>query len=388
MTLPRAIAVCAAVLMALPACHIPPSDPTLLRQSWEGYLTRFVTPEGRVLRPENGDDTVSEGQAYTMLRAVWMNDQATFDRVWNWTRANLQRTGRPAPTLMAWHWTPADGGSVVDWNVATDADTDLALALVMAGDRWRVATTPGTNVYHDAARTVLADLAGHAVVDVEGARLMLPGAWADERVDGRGMVLNPSYFAPASYRVFARFTGDTRWDDMATGSYQVLNAVCGGAAAGRPIPDWVRWTSREQWSPEGRSAEARSSWDALRVPWRTATDLIWFNAPEAQRVLSVCLAPFVQAQRSDGGGMAAEYSLSGEVLGGDDHPLANAMYAFALSSNRDRDRLLARAQARLVEAPGGLFFGEPDRYYVNSLAYLPFLVRAGRYSPPSSGVSP
>ena len=162
-----------------------PSDPTLLRQSWEGYLTRFVTPEGRVLRPENGDDTVSEGQAYTMLRAIWMNDQATFDRVWNWTRANLQRTGRPAPTLMAWHWTPADGGSVVDWNVATDADTNLALALVMAGNRWRVATTPGTNAYHDAARTVLADLAGHAVVDVEGARLMLPGTWANQRVDGR-----------------------------------------------------------------------------------------------------------------------------------------------------------------------------------------------------------
>jgi hypothetical protein len=60
------------------------------------------------------------------------------------------------------------------------------------------------------------------------------------------------------------------------------------------------------------------------------------------------------------------------------------MYAFALSSDRDRDRLLARARARLVEAPGGLFFGEADRYYINSLAYSPFLVRAGRYTPPSA----
>jgi len=72
------------------------------------------------------------------------------------------------------------------------------------------------------------------------------------------------------------------------------------------------------------------------------------------------------------------------VLSGDDHPLANAMYAFALSSDRERDRLLARVRARLVETSDGLFFGEADRYYVNSLAYLPFLVRAGRYAPPAS----
>jgi hypothetical protein len=146
----------------------------------------------------------------------------------------------------------------------------------------------------------------------------------------------------------------------------------------------VRWTSREQWSPEGRSGEARSSWDAVRVPWRIATDLIWFSAPEAQRVLSACLEPFVRAQRGRSPGMAVEYSLASEVLSGDDHPLANAMYAFALSSNSDRDRLLSRVRARVVEAPGGLFFGEADRYYINSLAYLPFLVRAGRYTPPSS----
>jgi hypothetical protein len=41
-------------------------------------------------------------------------------------------------------------------------------------------------------------------------------------------------------------------------------------------------------------------------------------------------------------------------------------------------------QAELVETSGGVFFGDTDRYYVNSLAYLPFLVRAGRYTPPPS----
>ncbi len=383
MTHPQAIALVIAALVAMPACRDFPTDSILLQRSWEGYVARFVTVDGRVLRPENDNDTISEGQAYTMLRAAWMDDQATFDRVWNWTRLHLMRTGRPAPALMAWRWTP--GGGVADWNVATDADTDLALALVIAGDRWRVPTLPGIEAYHDSARAVLIDLAGHAVVvDADGARLMLPGIWADERAEGRGVILNPSYFAPAAYRVFARLTGDLRWNDMAAGSYRVMDAVCSRAPALQPIPDWVRWTSSGEWSPDGRTTEARSSWDAVRVPWRIATDLLWFKTPEAEHILSECLAPFVRAQRDRRAGMAAEYSLGGDVVSGNDHPLANAMYAFALSSDRDRDRLLARVRRSLVEAPGGLFFGEADRYYVNSLAYLPFLARSGRYPPPST----
>jgi endoglucanase len=328
---------------------------------------------------------VSEGQAYTLLRAVWMNDQPTFDRVWAWTRDHLARTGRDAPSLMAWHWTRLNGGGVTDWNHASDADTDLALALIMAGDRWRAPTTPDTAPYHDTARAVLVDLLDQAVIaDGEGHRLILPGTWADERNAGRGVILNPSYLAPAAYRLFARVTRDARWTDVATGSYIVLESVCRDGSSARPIPDWIRWTSRAQWSPEGRDGPPRSGWDAIRVPWRIATDLIWFDAPEARQLLATCLAPFVQAQQARSAGMAAEYALNGGAVSDRDHPLANAMYSFALSSKRDRDRLLQRVRGRLVEGPGGLFFADADRYYVNSLAYLPFLVRAGGYAPPAS----
>ena len=41
----------------------------------------IVTQDGRVRRPESGDDTVSEGQAYLLLRAAWMDDRAAFDRI-------------------------------------------------------------------------------------------------------------------------------------------------------------------------------------------------------------------------------------------------------------------------------------------------------------------
>ena len=121
-----------AALVAVTGCRAVSPDGELLRRSWEGYRARFVTADGRVVRPEHGGDTVSEGQAYTLLRAAWMDDQATFDRVWLWTRTYLTRTGREGATLLAWHWSPEDGGHVVDWNVATDADADVALALLIA----------------------------------------------------------------------------------------------------------------------------------------------------------------------------------------------------------------------------------------------------------------
>jgi hypothetical protein len=109
---------------------------------------------------------------------------------------------------------------------------------------------------------------------------------------------------------------------------------------------------------------------------------VWFDEARAGTFLSRCLEPYARQHLNAGEGLAVERSLTGDVLGADDHPLANAMFAFALSEPRERDRLLARLQGQLVTGSDGVFFGDADRYYVNSLAYLPYLARAGRYLPP------
>ena len=62
-----------------------------LTASWAFYKTHYILPDGRVKRPDTKNDTVSEGQAYALLRAVWSNDQATFDRCYGWTEANLSQ---------------------------------------------------------------------------------------------------------------------------------------------------------------------------------------------------------------------------------------------------------------------------------------------------------
>ena len=83
----------------------------------------------RVQRPENGNDTVSEGIAYGMLMAVYMADKATFDGLWAYAKARRNGKG-----LMNWHYD-ANGG-VVGNGAATDADEDMGFALVMADKQW------------------------------------------------------------------------------------------------------------------------------------------------------------------------------------------------------------------------------------------------------------
>src|SRR5439155_21267 len=89
------------------------------------FLERYTAPDGRVRRLDQGDDTVSEGQAYGLLVAAALDDTGRFDAIWGWTRRHLRRSDG----LLASHW---QRGRVVDPQAATDADLDAARALLVA----------------------------------------------------------------------------------------------------------------------------------------------------------------------------------------------------------------------------------------------------------------
>ncbi|MFH1428889.1 MAG: glycosyl hydrolase family 8, partial [Candidatus Margulisiibacteriota bacterium] len=74
----------------------------VLEQSWEHYKQNKIDPiTNRPLGDpdvlgfgDSGDHyfmTFSETVSYVLFRAVWMNDQSTFNRVWQWTYYNLWR---------------------------------------------------------------------------------------------------------------------------------------------------------------------------------------------------------------------------------------------------------------------------------------------------------
>jgi endo-1,4-beta-D-glucanase Y len=74
-------------------------DPMLVR-AWQSYKDRFIE-DGRIVNPKDDRVTTSEGQAYALLQAVYMDDRATFDQVWSWTKTHLQVRD---DGLLAWRW--------------------------------------------------------------------------------------------------------------------------------------------------------------------------------------------------------------------------------------------------------------------------------------------
>src|SRR5689334_11049258 len=86
----------------------------------ESFLNEYVDANGRVVRHDQGGDTVSEGQAYALLLAQADGDQATFDRIWTWTRSHLQEQSG----LFAFRANP--NGTVADRQPASDADVLMA----------------------------------------------------------------------------------------------------------------------------------------------------------------------------------------------------------------------------------------------------------------------
>src|SRR5690606_36098459 len=175
---------------------------------YEKWRTDTVTSEGaggylRVKRtPSDGNlalgSTVSEGIAYGMLIAVYMNDQHLFDELWKYEQLYLTLNG-----LM--HWYIGAEGNVLGEGAASDADEDMAWALIMADRQWGGGgTLSGT--YIDIARDLIDKIWQHEIID---GKMLRPGdgwgGWSDA---------NPSYFAPSYYRTFAEVSGNAGWNDV------------------------------------------------------------------------------------------------------------------------------------------------------------------------------
>lgn len=231
-----------------------------VRASYRRWREDWTTRRGAhgLLRvragPQLDDATVSEGIGYGMLLAAYLDDRPTFDQLW----AYAQRY-RNARGLMAW-LIDADGSKPDgSGTAATDGDEDMAFALLVAHGRWG-------GYRADAARLISA-LLEHTVE---------PGTYVPKPGDtwGGSEVTNPSYFAPAYYKAFAAFTGDSTWIRVADSSYRILHQVAAKSGAGTGLqPDWTTAAGDTVRIEAGRDYEY--GYDATRVPWRLAMDATW-----------------------------------------------------------------------------------------------------------------
>ncbi|HEX7507328.1 MAG TPA: glycosyl hydrolase family 8, partial [Polyangia bacterium] len=246
-----------------------------------------VTSDGakgfrRVKRPKEPglevNSTVSEGIAYGMIIAVYMDDQALFDDLWQYEQQFLDANG-----LMNWY-IKADGSGLGSnpsgSGAATDADEDMAFALVMADKQWGGKGKLNKN-YIDIAKGQIQGVWNNEVYQYKYLK-----PWPATDLPG----INLSYFAPAFYKLFAKVdtANANNWNTLTTTMYGVLNATLNAANGNTDnglVPAWSDTSGKPNggaFGATGGASPTNYQYDSCRMPFRIGLDYCWTGDSNAQ----------------------------------------------------------------------------------------------------------
>ncbi|HEX2787271.1 MAG TPA: glycosyl hydrolase family 8 [Ignavibacteria bacterium] len=247
--------------------------------------------------------TVSEGIGYGMLLAANRGDQALFNDLWGYYNLHLDPTG-----LMIWIidslGNPFSIGGFTADGSATDAEEDVAYALVMAHRQWG---SGGAINYLQAAQTQINKVFQYEI----DSTYFLPKSGNEP---GGIYRVNFSYFAPAYYRVFREITNNPGWDSVLNNTYNFLSLfVSTHSLTTGIVPDWCfpDGTPFTLCPPEF-PCRYTYYYDACRTPWRIAMDYVWFGDP---RSLAFCSLISNFARSVGSVNIVDEYTLGGTPLG-------------------------------------------------------------------------
>lgn len=260
MSLLRTVLVLAGVILAQPAVsaglatsykpYLGELDPPI--QGWfetafAAYRDAFIAPDGRVFDPQNGGITHSESQGYGMMLALLGNDQATFDRIYGFATAKMQRADR----LFAWKYVPGRG--VTDRNNATDGELFIATALALAAVRW------GEPRYLPDAQAIARAVGDKLVIRWGGYTILLPGEWAKPSRQSPDAVVNMSYFIPITLHAFEGLAPSYPWGKVYRDSLRIFDDMT------HPPSDWSNVDASGRLAP-ARGFPKKFSYDAVRIP--------------------------------------------------------------------------------------------------------------------------
>ncbi|HLK92328.1 MAG TPA: glycosyl hydrolase family 8 [Polyangia bacterium] len=313
--------------------------------NWKSAYLVSGSPGQRVQRPENGNDTVSEGIGYGMLAAVYMNDQTTFDLLLQYQQAHLDSKG-----LMNWHIT-SSGATASDGSYsASDGDEDIAFAMLMASDQWAATATYD---YLAMGRTMIEAIKTYS--------LFSDGTLQNGDNFNTSDTLNIDYFSPAYYRLFQKAIPDGGiFQFTVSQGYKHLAAQSGTDGL---VPD----SSNLEDSTTCSTCKATYGYDACRTPWRIAMDWCWNAEPNAQTYLMKIGAFFNGVGASN---IGDGYSLTGTKTS------SNQNLAFSgpagVGAMQGFQSLVDGSFNLMVSPPGG-----NSAYFPQSLRVLSMLMMSG-----------
>jgi hypothetical protein len=227
--------------------------------AWKSTYYRDCNNGSACVFDDTGGSCRSESIGCGMLLAVNMDDRDAFDKLWAYYQDHLDPNG-----IMDWETEVCS--ATLGENGGTNADLDTAMALIQADARWGGYGTDATNLV-----TAIRD---HETDVCNSMTVLKPG-------DGfrdcpSNTTVNPSYFSPGYYRVFAAYVPSQAdfWNDLVADTYvlyaqyqtEMDGLICG-------------------WADLDAGCTSGFDWNAVRAPWRVATDYAWFGDASAEQVL-------------------------------------------------------------------------------------------------------
>lgn len=293
----------------LPSCFYPESaNAEHALAAFRRFRSEIVTADGasgflRTRRPDTPDgqpnSTVSEGIAYGVMIAVMFDDQPLFDAFYQYALRWSNACG-----LMSWYIAP-DGSRALGSGAATDADEDIAWALVMAARQWGGRGSLSETYLSHAQRQI--DRIWQYEVDHDRfAGMLLPG----DEWRGRN-VFNPSYFSPHQYRLFGEISGNVPgWQQVIDRGYAIVEASLNDRNQNRQnglVPAWCDASGEPVEAFPG--AMTNYQYDSARLPFRLGQDFAYHQEPRARAYLARTSAFFAAVGAEN---IVDGYTLSGE----------------------------------------------------------------------------
>ena len=304
--------------------------------SWKAKHVQSCSDGSSVVKKDEGS-VVSEGIGYGLLLAANFDDRSLFDGLLKYYKAHEDTNG-----LMNWSTGVCDAAGNNSAFAATDGDLDAAMALVQAAAHW-----PDGGYLTEAA-TLTGAIATHETELCDSRAVLRPGDNFGGCSDMSQKRLNPSYFAPGYYRVFAAKFPDQaeRWNALVSGSYELYPIY--QARMDGLVPDWAAIDGSDWYG-------ASYSYDACRTPWRVMVDYAWSGEPKAKTMLTAVT------------GWVSGHGLSSM-------PNNSAFIgSFALAAAYDQAKLDSAVQSWLAGN------GDDTPYFQGTLRVLYLLAAAGKF---------
>jgi len=311
--------------------------------SWKNTFTESCGDDRIRVNFDTPSQTVSEGIGYGMLIAAYAGDQELLDGLWNYYNSFLNDNG-------VMHWYIQGCSSVIGENAASDAELDVAMALIIADKRWG---SSGTINYSTDASDLIATIKTHEIE--AGTNVLKPGdVW------GGSSTTNISYFAPGYYRAYKAHTNDASWDDVASKSYEIITAnQTATGAVYNLVSDWCKadgnFSTLDVIVNDKKFEGKKYDYDAARTPWRIAMDYLWYGNSDALAYSNKCI-DFINAKNGLDN-IYAGYNLDGTPYEAPYKDIEfTGAYAVAIMASNDQD-LIDNAYSSVVEMIDPLYFG-------------------------------